>query len=352
MPPRRLLHHLLRHLLCLTMLAVAALPVAAMEILRVLAWPGYADADMVKDFEKRHNARVDVTVVSSDDVLWQKVSNPSGNFDVVAANSVEIGRYIAHNRLLPLHLEHIPNARGQRPRFRELQRIPGITQGAAVYAIPYTYAEMGLIYDRKQFAAPPDSIAALWDPRLRGKVLAFDGSSHNFSLAAQHLRLAPFRLEEGEFNTVARDLVALRRNVLTFYSLPEQSVELFRKYGAALMFANYGRQQLKPLQDAGLDVGYAIPREGALAWIDCWAVLRSTHNPELAEAWINYMLEPAVGTTLTQRQGLANTVSTSTTGDDAHLLWLQAVEDAPRRTALWGRIISGELPSNFPVAPP
>jgi len=223
MSPRRLLHHLL----CLTMLAVAARPVAAVETLRVLAWPGYADADMVKDFEQRHNARVDVTVVSSDDVLWQKVSNPSGNFDVVAANSVEIGRYIAHNRLLPLHLERIPNARGQRPRFRELQRIPGITQGAAVYAIPYTYAEMGLIYDRKQFATPPDSIAALWDPRLRGKVLAFDGSSHNFSLAAQHLRLAPFRLEEGEFNAAARDLGLKYSELIALLS--RAHIELDRK---------------------------------------------------------------------------------------------------------------------------
>ncbi len=46
---------------------------------------------------------------------------------------------------------------------------------------------MGLIYNRRQFDAPPQSIAALWDARYRGKVLIYNSGSHNFSLAAQVL---------------------------------------------------------------------------------------------------------------------------------------------------------------------
>lgn len=337
-----------RHLLLFAALLVALhRPAVAMETLRVLAWPGYADPDVVKEFEQRFNAKVEVSIISSDDVLWQKVSAQSGKYDVVAANTVEIGRYIAQNRLLPLHLDRIPNTTRQRKRFADLSKIPGITLGGSVYAVPYTYSEMGLIYDRKQLPKPPESIAALWDSHLKGKVLVFDGSSHNFALAALHLHRAPFRIENKDFNLLARDLVALRRNVLTFYTLPDESVELFRKHGIALMFANYGRQQLKPLQDAGLDVGYVIPREGALAWLDCWAVLRGAKNPALAEEWINFMLEPAVGERLTRRQGLANTVAPVAESDDARFLWLQAVEDAPRRAALWSRIMSGDRPGIF-----
>ena len=143
-------------------------------------------------------------------------------------------------------------------------------------------------------------------------------------------------------------LIALRRNVLTFYTLPEESVELFRQNGAALLFANYGSQQVKLLRDAGVDVGYVIPSEGALAWLDCWAVSRGARNAQLAEQWINYALEPQVSGALTQRQGLANTIEASLlTRDTDKLIWLEPAEDDKRRASLWARIISGDTPGRF-----
>ena len=41
----------------------------AATVLRVLAWPGYADPDFVAVFEKRHGVKVEITTVASDDVL-------------------------------------------------------------------------------------------------------------------------------------------------------------------------------------------------------------------------------------------------------------------------------------------
>ena len=66
-------------------------------------------------------------------------------------------------------------------------------------------------------------------------------------------------------------VVDLRRNVLGFYNQPEESVALFKRHGAALMYANYGAQQLLLLKAQGVDAGYVIPREGALPWISAGA---------------------------------------------------------------------------------
>lgn len=320
------------------------------ETLRILAWPGYADADLVRAFEKRHDVRVEVTLVESDDALWSRLrANRGGDFDVLAANTAELRRIIDDGLVQPLDLANIPNTRQQLPRFRDLASLPGVVRRGQVYAIPYTYSEMGLIYDRKQVPEPPATVGALWDPRFQGRVLAYNGSSHNFSLAAQSLgSKTPFRIPEADFRKVVDRLVALRRNVRTFYTSPEEAVELFRDNRIALMFANYGTQQLAMLKKAGLDVGYAIPREGALAWLDCWAVSRGAHNPRLAEAWINYTLEEPVSTALTARQGLANTLrEPSHLPPGAGLVWLEPVEDAGRRAALWRRIIAGDTPERF-----
>ena len=315
------------------------------RVLRILAWPGYADADVIKAFEQSSGARVELTLITSDEILWQKVrANQGADFDVFAVNTAELQRYIDRGLVQPVDPAAIPNTRRQLPRFRDLAAIAGLTRAGKPYGIPYTYAEMGLIYDRAQFTKPPDSIAALWDPRWRGRVLAYNGGSHNFSLAALALGdTTPFRIAPGEWPRAVDKLIALRRNVRGFYTQPEESLQMFRDHRAVLLFANYGTQQVQLLRAAGLDVGYAIPKEGALAWLDCWVITRGAKDLTLAHAWVNHMLDEKVSGLLVSRQGLANTITASTAhGPGERLLWLEPVEDVARRETMWGRINSGD----------
>ena len=63
---------------CLLALAGLALllPGAARAeaVLRVLAWPDYADPDFVAVFEKRHGVKVEITIVASDTWSARSVS--------------------------------------------------------------------------------------------------------------------------------------------------------------------------------------------------------------------------------------------------------------------------------------
>ncbi|MGG1947598.1 extracellular solute-binding protein [Trinickia sp. NRRL B-1857] len=322
-------------------------------VLRVLAWPGYADDDWVSAFEKRLHVKVEVTLVDSDEALWARMhsANPPP-YDVLAANTAEIARYARAGLLAPLDLSAIPNRAGQRRYFRQLDGIPGLVDGHDAYAIPFTYSSMGLIYDRKQVGVAPRSMLALWDPRYRGKVLDFNSAQHNFSFAALALGYRdPFHLSPAQMRAVARKLVELRRNLLTYYTLPEEATALFVQHHAALMFGNYGTQQVELLRRAGADVGYAIPDEGALAWLDCWAIVKGGANPALAYDWINQMLEPSIGAQLTQREGLANTLlpePSEASREAQRLVWIERVESTSERAALWQRIESGDRLRSFP----
>ncbi len=316
--------------------------VPARETLRVVAWAGYADPEMVAAFEKRFDADVEVTYVASDDDLWYKIN--SAAYDVFAVNTAELQRYIGQGLAVPIDLGHIPNHASQLSRFQDLAAIPGLMRDGKLYAIPYTYSEMGLIYNRKRVKAVPQSMSALWDTDYRGRVLAFNASNHNFSLAGLLLGAKnPFNLSDDELNQAARQLVKLRRNVLTFYSTADEATKLFAEHDVVLIFGNYGNQQVKALRDAGADIGYIIPAEGALAWLDCWAITRDAGNRTLAEQWINYTLEKPVSDRLTTQHGLANTVTASAeSNQDDKIIWLQPLEDPIKRKALWDRIISGD----------
>jgi putative spermidine/putrescine transport system substrate-binding protein len=323
------------------------------SVLRVLAWPGYADDDWVQAFEKRLHAKVEVTIVDSDEALWAQMhSAVPPPFDVLAANTAEIARYAQAGMLSALDLKKIPNRRWQQPFFQHLSDIRGLVNAGHAYAIPFTWSSMGLIYDRKQFPVAPRSMRVMWDPRYRGKVLDFNSAQHNFSFAALALGYPdPFHLTPEQMRAVTRELVNLRRNLLTYYTLPEEATALFVEHHAALMFGNYGTQQVEQLRKAGVDVGYVMPDEGALAWLDCWAITRNASNLDLAHQWLDYMQEPEIGKQLTQREGLANTMTpVPGAASDAgpKLVWLQLVESIGQREALWQRIESGDRLRTFP----
>jgi putative spermidine/putrescine transport system substrate-binding protein len=211
----------------------------AQGTLRVLTWPGYADPDLVKTFERKTGSKVEVTIIDSDDAMWQKLNkNKAADFDVFAVNTAELQRYISAALVGPINTKNVHNTAAQLPRFRDLKGIPGLVHGDKVYAIPYTYSEMGLVYDKQQVKPAPTSIRALWDPRYRGKVLLYNAGSHNFSLAAQALGdTSPYQLANNDWPAAVDQLIALRRNAQGFYTQPDESVEMFKSGHAALMFA-------------------------------------------------------------------------------------------------------------------
>lgn len=335
-------------LFILLLLLLPSYPAMAEEVLRVLSWPGYVTREAVRVFETQHKVRVELVEVGSDEELWKHASaNEGRDFDLLAVNTAELQRYISARLVAPLRQSAIPNTNKQLTRFRRLESIPGLAVDGQFWGIPYTYSAMGLIFNRKLVPSPPTSMSALWDARHKGRILLYNGAAHAFSFAALTLGIRdPFRLSNEQFERTLRHLLALRSNDPRLYSKPEEVVEQMREREIALVFGNYGDQQLQLLRQAGLDVGYVIPREGALAWLDCWAIMRQTEHRKLAEAWINFMLTPMVSGQLVEHQGLASTLRESSPASmhaSDKLVWLQPVEDIAKRAHYWERWLAGAL---------
>ncbi len=317
------------------------------KTLRILAWEGYADPEVQHQFTRESHIKLDVTIVYSDDELWSRANNTEGKpYDLIAVNTAELQRYIDKSLVRPIDPQRIPNLSNQIARFQNREQIPGLTRQHNIYAIPYTFSEMGLIYNRKLVTHPPTSINALWDSQYKGQVLAFNTSNHNFTLAAFSLGFArPFDQTPDQLYAGARHLVDLRRNILSFYNTPNEVVNLFKNNKIALIFANFGTQQLKALEDVGADVGYSLPDDGTLAWLDCWAV--GAQASHLAEEWINFTLKEDISKRLTALHGLGNTLSENILYKRAHIHWLQPIENAELRNRLWEQVYAGDTPEKF-----
>jgi putative spermidine/putrescine transport system substrate-binding protein len=323
--------------------ALAALwagPTSARE-LRIMAWQGYADEDWVKEFQQQTGAKVNVVFVGTDDEIWAKIKGSEGkDFDLFAVNTAQLQRYIDAGLTTPYDMGKLPNQKETLPRFRDLSQVSGVTRNGKVYAIPFAFDSIGLIYDTEKVKPAPTSMEVLWDPKYQGKVLAYDNGEHNFSFTALTLGVKdPFHLTADQMAEIKQKLIGLKHNVLSFYTTADEALQIYKNNDVALIWANYGQQQMKAMKDAGAHVAYINAREGALAWLDTWAMTSGVRDKDLAEQWVNFVLQKKIGQALSDRNGFGNTVVPfASAGENDKLVWLQLVEDPLKRSDLWNEI--------------
>ena len=323
-------------------LALAAMPAHSQaKELRILAWDGYADPDWVKEFEAQTGANVNVVFIGTDDEIWAKIKGSEGkDFDLFAVNTAQLQRYLDLGLVEPYDLSKVPNQKNTLPRFQDLSKVTGVMRDGKVYAIPYAFDSIGLIYDTDKVKTPPDSWNALWDPQYAGKVLGYDNGEHNFTITALSMGIEdPYHLTDEQMKAAEDKLIDLKHNVLSFYTTADEALQLYQHNDVALIFANYGQQQVKTMQDAGAHIAYVNPKEGAPAWLDTWAMTTGVQDKDLAEAWVNFVLQKKIGQQLSDRTGFGNTVVPfASAGQGDKLVWLEDVEDPTKRADLWNEV--------------
>jgi putative spermidine/putrescine transport system substrate-binding protein len=337
---RPILKQLLSAAAALAVIAAAAAPALAKE-LRILAWQGYADPDWVKAFEAQYKVDVNVVFIGTDDEIWAKIKGSEGkDFDLFAVNTAQLQRYLDLGLVAPYDLAKVPNQKETLPRFQDLSKVTGVMRDGKVYAIPYAFDSIGLIYDTDKVKEAPTSWNAMWDPKYAGKVLDYDNGEHNFTVTALTMGAAdPFHLSADQLKQAEDKLMKLKSNVLSFYTTADEALQLYQHNDVAIIFANYGQQQVKAMKDAGAHIAYVNPSEGAPAWLDTWAMTTGVQDKDLAEAWVNFVLQKQIGQQLSERTGFGNTVVPfASAGPNDKLVWLKDVEDPTKRADLWNEI--------------
>lgn len=324
----------------LAALAVVSAPTLAKE-LRILSWEGYADPDWVKGFEAQCDCTVKVVFIGTDDEIWAKIKGSEGkDFDLFAVNTAQLQRYIDAGLTTPYDLDKVPNQKEVLERFRDLSQVTGTMRDGKVMGIPYAFDSIGIIYDTDKVKEAPTSWKVLWDSQYAGKILGYDNGEHNFTITALTMGVEdPFRLTDDELNEAKDKLIEMKRNVLSFYTTADEALQLYQHNDIAVILANFGQQQVKTMLDAGAHIAYVNPSEGSPAWLDTWAMTSGVQDKELAESWVNYVLQKQIGEQLSERTGFGNTVApfdSAKPGDK--LVWLKDVEDPTHRADLWNEV--------------
>jgi spermidine/putrescine-binding protein len=260
--------------------------------LSLLVWEGYADPSYVRAFEESHHCKISASYMGSSDELVAKLRGGSAsNYDVISPSS-DVATMIASSGLAaPLDLSKLPAY----PQLSErLRNMPLVRVNGNVYGVPFTWGPNPLLYDTTYFTKPPDSWAVLWDPKLKGKISAWDELSTMY-MAAQVLGYDKpdpdhiYNLSDAELDNVRKKLIELKPNIRKFWSTGGELTNLFENH--EIVAAMGWPLTTNQLRKAGFPIGETIPKENTTGWIDHLMITTASEHKDLATEFLEYMIE-------------------------------------------------------------
>lgn len=257
------------------------------EQLNVFIWSEYLPQEVVQEFEKRNACKLVVDVYEDAESMLAKVQAGSG-YDIVVPPDYMVAALVKGNLLSPLRSAKIPNIKNLEPKFRNPPFDP-----ENKYTVAYQWGTVGIFARKQQGELLEESWSLFFDAQKQpGPVVLIDSMRDLIGAALKYrghslnaTAVAPLK--------EARDLLveAKKRSAGFASSVAGKNKVLEKSARAAIVYSGEGGRGME--EDP--ETYYFIPREGSQIWVDNLVVLANAPHRDLAEKFINFILEPEIG---------------------------------------------------------
>jgi spermidine/putrescine-binding protein len=262
------------------------------DSLSLLVWEGYADPSFIKPFEETHHCKIVASYMGTSDELVAKLRGGSAaNYDVISPSSDVATSIVRAGLVTPLDLSIIPSYGQLSARLRDSQLAKSNGQ---TFGVPFMWGPNPLLYDATGFSRPPDSWTIFWDPKYKQKISVWDDLSTLY-MAAQILgydkpdpsRL--YNLTDEQLAAVKKKLIELKPNIRKIWSTGGELTNLFQNH--EIVLAMGWPLNTNDLRKLNFPIGEIIPKENTTGWIDHLMITSASSHKELAQAFLEYMIE-------------------------------------------------------------
>lgn len=223
-------------------------------------------------------------------------------YDIVTMDSRFIPLLRQGGRLSALELQSIPNRRNLAPEFQNPTFDPGNQ-----YSIPFNWGTVGLIYRRDLVASPITSWNDLWDARYAGRVGIWNGVPREaLGLTLKALGYSANSEKREELEAALKRLATLKPRVVFLEDIDPSSIVPALKSGQVVLAMGWA-DDVVASQVEGLDVGFILPKEGALTWQDTLVIPSTTANKKMAQQFLDYVLRPEIAARIAEANNFAVT---------------------------------------------
>jgi len=306
--------------------------------LNLYNWSDYIAPNTLRDFERETGIHVRYDVFDSNELLEAKLLAGGTGYDLVVPSASFVARQITAGVFQALDKTKLPGMKGLDPAVMKL--LAGYDPENR-HALPWLWGTTGMGYNRGMITsrmadAPLDSWDLVFKPEVVSRfadcgVALLDTPSEILPLVLRHLGRPVDSQHPEDLAAAEAVLMAIRPHVRYFHS--SQYINDLANGGICLVVGWNGdilmaRERAREASDPQ-DIGYSIPREGSLVWVDTIAIPRDSPNLENAYRFLEYILRPEVAAALSNHVHYANAIPASQPLLDQALREDRAVHPAP-----------------------
>lgn len=241
--------------------------------------------DVIDEFEKRTNIKVNYTTYETNEELYNMLKNSNVSYDVIIPSDYMISKLISEDMLLELNYDNIPNYKYLMDRFKKLDCDP-----ESKYTVCYSWGVTAMVYDKTKINKKPDSWEALWDKNLSGQILMFNNSRDAMAIAMQLCGINPSNCTKEDIDVAAKKL-SEQKPLLKKYVMDLVFNEMEKGQAA---IAPYYAGDVMVMMGNNEDLDYAMPKDGANLFYDAMCIPYCSKNKKNAEKFINFMQDPEI----------------------------------------------------------
>lgn len=264
----------------------------AAKELNLYFWSQYMDPEIIVAFEKKFDCKVIQSYFESLEEMTAKLqAGGASQYDVVLTSGFTAPAMIKLGLIQKLDHKKIPNIKNLTPLFTS----PGFDEGNQ-YTAAYQWGTVGMVYNKDKFTTPPTS----WDTIFKSSDTSYsllNSEREMIGVALRYLGYSMNTTNKQELKTVADFLIKAKnnKNCMGFdANIAGLNKVIAKTLDASMCYSGDAFMNM----DANPGIGYIIPKEGTVVWSDNMAIPAKAPHADLAHAFINFILDPAIGAQL------------------------------------------------------
>jgi spermidine/putrescine transport system substrate-binding protein len=270
----------------------------AFRTLYVLDWVHYIPVNVLQIFERDFGAKVRYRAYGSNQEMLDRLQRVEFPWDIAFPCQQFIPRMLSQELLQPIEHNRIPNLDYLGAEFRR-----PFWDVDLKYSVPVSWGLTGIAFSR-QLRLQVTGWKDLWDERLRERLTMLDDRDE--VLGAALLKLG-FPVNSADpRHLAAAGAEAIRQKPLVHsYGIVESKDRLVSgEFQVSQLWSNLAGQAIS----ASPNLDFVFPEEGFPIYAENAVLLRTSSEPDLAHAFINFLLTPEISAMVAANAFTAPTV--------------------------------------------
>jgi spermidine/putrescine transport system permease protein len=276
--------------------AAAALTVPAYaqkrQTLNIYCWSEYIPQSVIDSFAKANKVKVNVENYASNEEMMAKLSAGAAKYDLIQPSEYIIEELIKAGKLEEITAANVPNLANLDPKFVKMAHDP-----EGKYCVTWMAGNVGIVVNRTKVKDEIKTYGDVFQDKFKKRIVALDDNRELVSWALASIGKG--------INDITADNLAAAKPVLAkwlplvklYDSDSPKTALLNGDVDLGIVWNGEGAKVLEESKKAKkkkFEFEYIYPAEGGHMFIDSLAIPKGSKNKELAEKFINHVLDAKV----------------------------------------------------------